>query len=48
MARFSPLALPSQFAALPQNYGQKLMLFDGNSEITTQQHVDKLVDFINL
>jgi len=48
MARFSPLVLPSQLVALPQNYGQRLPFFYGSSEITTRQHVDKLVDFINL
>jgi len=35
MARFSPLLLPAQLTALPQNYGQILPLFDGNVEITS-------------
>jgi len=48
MARFSPLALPSQLVALPQNYVQIVPVFYGNSEITTQHHVDKLLHFIDI
>lgn len=48
MIRCAPLILPIQLAALPQNYGQRLPLFYGSAEITAQQHVDKLVDFISL
>jgi len=48
MEIFAPLLLPTQLTAFPQNYGQILPLFDGSVEITTQQHVDKLIDFIDL
>lgn len=48
MENFAPLVLPGQLVALPQNYGQRLPLFYGNSEITTRQNVDKLVDFIDI
>jgi len=40
--------LPGRLAALPQNHGQRLPLFYGSPEITVPQHVDKLVDFIDL
>jgi len=48
MARLAPLLFPTELTALPQNYGQRLPLFDGSAEITTQQHVDKLIVFIDL
>ena len=48
MARFSPLILPPQITALPQNYGQILPLFDGTTKVTTQQHIVKVIDFIDL
>jgi len=48
VAQFSPLLLLGQLASLPQNYGQRLPLFYGTSDITTKKHVDKLIDFIDL
>jgi len=48
MARFVPLALLGQLAALPQTYGQRLPLFDGSPGVTTQQHIDKMGYFIDL
>lgn len=46
--RFSPLVLPGQLVTLPQTYGYRLPLFYGIPRITTQQHIDKIVDFIDL
>ena len=48
MARFALLILPQQLTALPQNYGQILPLFYGTLEVTSHQHIVKVVDFIYL
>jgi len=48
MFRFTPLVLPGQLGTLPQTYGHKLPLFDGSPGVTTQQHIDKMVYFIDL
>ena len=47
-ARFAPLALPSQLHDLPQNYAQRIKRFGNEGDVTTQQHVDRFVDFIDL
>ena len=46
--RFAPLALPSQLHGLPQNYAQRIKSFGNEGDVTTQQHVDKFTDFIDL
>ena len=48
VARFSPLHLPALLHDLPQNYSQRISLFDGEGDITTKQHVAKFEDFIDL
>lgn len=47
-ALYAPLDLGGQIHDLPQNYGQRLIQFDGIGYYTNQQHVDKLNDFIDL
>ena len=46
--RFAPLALPTILHDLPQNYSQRITLFDGEGEFTSKQHVDRFDDFIDL
>lgn len=48
VAIFAPLQLPGHLAALPHTYGQRLPLFDGISRVTAHEHIDKMVDFIDL
>ena len=45
---FAPLRLPVVLHDLPQNYSQRIFLFDGEGGITTKQHVAKFEDFIDL
>ena len=47
-AIFAPLRLPAILHDLPQNYSQRISLFDGEGSITTKQHVAKFEDFVNL
>ena len=47
-ARFAPLCLPTFLHDLPQNYSQRISLFDGEGDITAKQHVAKFEDFIDL
>ena len=47
-ARFSPLRLPPLLHDLPQNYSQRVSLFDGEGDVTAKQHVAKFEDFIDL
>ena len=47
-ARFAPLHLPAVLHDLPQNYSQRISLFDGEGDITAKQHVAKFEDFIDL
>ena len=47
-ARFAPLRLPAVLHDLPQNYSQRISLFDGEGDITAKQHVAKFEDFIDL
>ena len=46
-ARFSPLALPVVLHDLPQNYAQRISLYDRDGN-TARQHVDTFDDFIDL
>ena len=46
--RFAPLRLPAVLHDLPQNYSQRISLFDGEGDITAKQHVAKFEDFIDL
>ena len=47
-ARFAPLALPIFLHDLPHNYAQRITVYDGEGNFTTQQHVDIFNDFIDL
>ena len=47
-ARFAPLCLPALLHDLPQNYSQRISLFDGEGDITAKQHVAKFEYFIDL
>ena len=42
-ARFSPLRLPVVLHDLPQNYSQRISLFDGEGDVTAKQHEDFIV-----
>lgn len=48
MARFAPLVLLGQVTDLPQNYGQRLPLFYGITEVTARQNIEKITNFIDL
>ena len=48
VARFVPLALPGQLHDLPPNYAQRIKSFGNEGDVTTQQHVDRFMDFIDL
>jgi hypothetical protein len=48
VARFSPLALPSQLHDFPQNYNQRINLYDVEGNASTQKHLDWFNDFVNL
>ena len=47
-ARFSPLALLSQLHDLLQNYAQRIKIFGNEGEVTTQQHVHRFMNFIDV
>lgn len=42
------MIFPRKLYALPQNYGQRLPLFDDITDITARKHVDKINYFIFL
>ena len=46
--RYAPLALPTQLHNLPQTYAQRIKSFGNEEDVTTQQHLDKFTDFIDL
>ena len=46
--RFTPLVLLAQLHDLPQGYSQIIRTFDVEGDITTQQHLDRFNDFIDL
>ena len=46
--RFTPLVLPTALHELPQNYAQRIIQFDAEGDVTTQQHLDRFIDFIDL
>jgi hypothetical protein len=47
-ARFSPLALPAQLHDLPQNYNQRIKLYDVEGNASAQKHLDWFNDFVDL
>ena len=46
-SRFAPLRFPAVLHDLPQNYYQRIFLFDGEGGITSKQHVAKFEDFVD-
>jgi hypothetical protein len=47
-ARFAPLALPTQLHDFPQNYNQRIKLYDAKRNTSTQKHLDWFNDFVDL
>jgi hypothetical protein len=47
-ARLSPLILPAQLHDLPQNYNQRIKLYDAEENVSAQKHLDWFNDFVNL
>ena len=45
---FSPLSVPAQLHDILQNYAQRIVTYNGEGEITKQQHLDMFNDFIDL
>jgi len=46
--RFAPLVLPMPQHDLPQNYSQRIRLYGVDEDVTTQQHLNHFIDFIDL
>ena len=46
--KFSPLVLVANLHDLPQGYAQRLKQFGAEGDITSQQHLDRFLDFIDL
>ena len=46
--RYAPLVLPTQLHNLPQTYAQRMKSFGNEGDVTTQQHLDRFIDFIDL
>jgi hypothetical protein len=47
-ARFSPLILPAQLHDFPQNYSQRIKLYDVEGNVSAQKHLDWFNDFVDL
>lgn len=45
MARYTPLHLPANPAAMPQDYQRKITYFDGTGTYTAQQHTKRMQDY---
>lgn len=46
--RYAPLVLPAPLGAMPQDYQNKIVQFDGIGPYTTQHHVNKMTDYFKL
>ena len=46
--RFAPLVLRAALHDLPQNYAQRITLYEGERNFIAQQHVVRFKDFIDL
>jgi hypothetical protein len=46
--RFVPLALPSQLHDFPQNYNQRIKLYDAEGNASSQNHLDWFNYFVGL
>jgi hypothetical protein len=40
VARFNPLGLPAQLHDLPQNYNQRIKLYDAEGNASDEKHLD--------
>jgi hypothetical protein len=47
-ARFSPLVLSTQLHDFPREYNQRIKLYDVDSNVSTQKHLDWFNDFVDL
>jgi hypothetical protein len=47
-ARFTPLILPAQLHDLPQNYSQRIRLYDAEGNVSAEKHLDWFNDFVDL
>jgi hypothetical protein len=47
-ARFAPLILPAQLHDFPQNYSQRIKLYDVEGNVSAQKHLDWFNDFVDL
>jgi hypothetical protein len=47
-ARFAPLILPAQLHDLPQNYSQRIRLYDVEGDVSAEKHLDWFNDFVDL
>jgi hypothetical protein len=47
-ARFAPLVLPAQLHDFPQNYSQRIKLYDAEGNASAQKHLDWFNDFVDL
>jgi hypothetical protein len=45
---FSPLSLPDQLHDFPQNYNQRIKLYDVEGNASSQKHLDWFNDFFDL
>lgn len=46
--RYAPLSLPANLHDLPQGYAQRLKQFGAEEDISTQQHLNRFLDFCDL
>ena len=47
-SRFSPLILPAQLQDFPQEYNQRIKLYDVEGDVSAQKHLDWFNDFMDL
>jgi len=48
VARFTPLILPTHLHDFPQNYNQRIRLYDVDGNVSAQRHLDWFNDFVDL
>jgi hypothetical protein len=48
VSRFSPLVLPTQLHEFPQNYSQRINLYDIEGNVSAQKNMDWFNNFIDL
>jgi hypothetical protein len=47
-ARYAPLVLTPPLHAMPQDYQTRLPQFDATGPLSTQQHLDKMIDYYDM